>query len=108
MNLMNLKLAVIGPKDDVLPYVSLGAAVCITGDAAEARKALLDFARQGHPVILVADDLLRAVRDTVEIIESQTPAAVSALPAKAGDESFSKSRTQAQVSRAIGFHLTGF
>lgn len=108
MKTMTRKLAVIGPKKDVLPYLALGAAVCMTGDAATARKALQDFARQGHPVIMITDDLIREIRDTVDAVEVETPAAISALPGKDGTTSFSQDRIKAQVSKAIGFHISGY
>ena len=75
-------LAVIGPIDEVLPYVGLGADVCITDNVEEARKALMGFAGKGHPVILVSDDLLGALGESVDAVTENRSTAVSALPGK--------------------------
>lgn len=99
-------LAVIGPIDEVLPYVGLGAAVCITADADEARKALVGFAEKGHPVILVSGDLFGTLGDTVDAVTENWLTAISALPGKKVGGSVAEDRIRTLVSRAIGFHVT--
>jgi vacuolar-type H+-ATPase subunit F/Vma7 len=97
-------LAVIGHREAVRPYAFLGAAIIITDNADEARNALVAFAEAGHPVILITDDLLRAVSDTAERIMAQTGTAVTALPDKDGALSFSITQTRDRMFRAIGFN----
>ncbi|GAB6097427.1 hypothetical protein JCM14469_36810 [Desulfatiferula olefinivorans] len=104
MNETEKPLAVIGPREAVRPYRALGAVTVITDEPEVARHALVDLADAGHRVILITDDLLRAVQDTAEAIMARTDAAVTALPDPDGGRSFSTNRLRDLAFRAIGFN----
>ena len=98
-------IAVIGGRQDVLPFIALGARACVTEDPEEARRALVDFSKEGLPVILISDDLLRNVNDTADMISKSSGAAVTALPGKRGRSIFSRMRIQEQIRKAIGINI---
>ncbi|MBN1496031.1 MAG: hypothetical protein JXA07_04625 [Spirochaetes bacterium] len=100
-------LAVVGHRDDVIPFGALGARVIIAGEIEAARRAVRDCADKGVPVILVSDDLLKEMEDIIDRYASSTLPAISALPGPGGDTPVSGERLKRLVKKAIGLDYTG-
>ncbi len=98
-------MAVIGHRDDVLPFRALGARVFITGSVEEARKIARKCAGDGFPVILVSDDLLAGMEDIIEEYSSMTLPSITALPGPGGEARFSHERLSGLVKKAIGLDI---
>lgn len=101
-------LAVIGHRDDVLPFRALGARVFIAGTMDEARAAVRRCADGGVPVILVSDDLLAGMEDIIaEYAASAALPALTALPGPGGEARVSRERITELVKKAIGLDIGG-
>jgi V/A-type H+-transporting ATPase subunit F len=100
-------LAVIGDKEDVLPYIAIGGDVYITTDIAEARKALVSFVENENPVILVSDELMSQMDDLIEKYSSSFSFVIMAIPGRSGRSSFSEEKLRQRIKKAIGIDLEG-
>ena len=99
-------IAVVGGREEVLPFLAIGAAVCIPKDRDAARKAVTDFAEKKHPVILVSDTLIREMEDILEMFSASTIPVITAIPGKPGEESYTDMRTTNMIRTAIGLDLS--
>lgn len=99
-------IAVVGVREEVLPFIAMGATVFITRDPDAARKAVLDFSEKGHPVILVSDDLIRDMGDILDRFSSSPIPAITSIPGKPGVTSFTDERMTNMIKQAIGLNLS--
>jgi V/A-type H+-transporting ATPase subunit F len=103
----NRRIAVVGAREQVLPYLAIGATVFITDDREAAKKAVIEFAEKMHPVILVSDDLIREMEDILNRFSSSPIPSITAIPGKFGGPSFSDERMKSIVKKAIGLDISG-
>lgn len=99
-------IAVVGGREEALPFLAIGAAVFIPKDRDAARKAVMDFADRKHPVILVSDALIREMEDILEKFSLSPIPIITAIPGKPGEESYTDQRTKNMVKAAIGLDLS--
>ena len=99
-------IAVVGGREEVLPFLAIGAAVFITRDTDAARKAVLDFADKRHPIILVSDDLIRDMVDILEQFSSSPIPSITSIPGRPGRASFTDERIKNMIKQAIGLDLS--
>ena len=101
------QLAVIGSREDVLPFRAIGAEAVITDDVDEAIAAIRRFAREGYPVIFIGDTLMgRTAPVLVEFSSSPIPC-ITAIPREDGTSPFSDNRINSLVKQAIGIDMEG-
>ncbi len=99
-------IAVVGGREEALPFLAIGADVFITQDMDAARKAVLDFADKGHPIILVSDDLIRDMGDILEQFSSSPIPSITSIPGRPGRASFTDKRIKNMIKQAIGLDLS--
>jgi len=101
------KMAAVGPGKDVLPFLSIGAAIVSTEDLNEARDAVRRFAGEGYAIIFVSDDLLTGMEDILSEYAARALPAVSAIPGRRGKSHFMMERLGNAVRKAIGIEIEG-
>jgi vacuolar-type H+-ATPase subunit F/Vma7 len=100
------KIAVVGGREEALPFLAIGAAVFITQDTDAARDAVLHFAEKRHPIILVSDDLIRDMGDILERFSSSPIPSITSIPGKPGRTSFYDERIKNMIKQAIGLDFS--
>jgi vacuolar-type H+-ATPase subunit F/Vma7 len=100
----NNQLAVIGNRTDTLPYIALGARVFKVSDSLEARERLIECVRDGHPVILVSEEMLSEIADTVDAVMENSESSVISIGGYGKNDS-SGYRIREKVKNAIGISL---
>ncbi|MCP4129496.1 MAG: hypothetical protein GY754_00630 [bacterium] len=103
----NKKIAAVGHREAVLPFIAVGAQVTITDNIEEAREAVEKYAGDGYPIIMVSDDMAAEMVDILDrYLASPTPC-ITAIPGKTGHSSFSNERINFLIKKAIGIDIVG-
>ena len=100
-------IAVIGSREQVLPFLAMGASVYITDDKEDARGALIKFAEEKRPIILVSDELLRDMEDILDMFSLSSTPCITAIPGRSGRSSFYNDRINHIIKKAIGIDIKG-
>jgi vacuolar-type H+-ATPase subunit F/Vma7 len=101
------QIAVIGAKEDVLPFMSLGGDVFITSIADQARDALASCAENGYALILISDDLTPYLDDLIEKYASSPLPCITAIPGISGRALFSEKKIRSRIRKAVGIDIEG-
>ena len=96
------KIAVVGPRESVLYYLSAGFALYPAQDAAGAAAELDRAAADGASVIFVAPDYAEALAEQMAKYAYRSKIAVSLLPRKAEGIDPGTALMKAAVERAVG------
>jgi len=99
------RFAVIGRRNDVLQYRTLGADVIMIDNKDEIRSVFPELLKKDYAVILVTDDLMSEIRDYFfDSISSPVPGVIS-IPGKTEYTAFIKGELNTRVKKAIGIDL---
>lgn len=96
------KIAVIGEKESVLGFKTVGFDVVETESPAETTSAIQRLAKEGVGIIFVTEQALLPVQDiTVKYREQMIPAIIP-IPGRAGSLGLGMEGVHKSVERAVG------
>ena len=100
--LMRSKIAVIGEKDSVLGFKTVGFDVFETEGPQETVERVHALAKEGYGILFVTEEALFPVRDILsEYKEAMLPAIIP-IPGIRGSEGIGLQNVRRSVERAVG------
>ena len=97
------KLAVIGDRESVLGFMTVGFTVCEAEDAPQAAQALKKLASGGeYAVICITETLAMQLEEEIGKYKDSPLPAVIVIPGKQGSEGYGMANIRKSVQRAVG------
>lgn len=96
------KLAVLGDRESILGYRTLGFHVREAENEADGRRELSDLAKEGYAVIYVTEQLACRIEDEIAKYKDSPLPAVILIPGKTGSLGIGMKGVHSAVERAVG------
>ena len=98
--------AVIGPREVVLPFFSIGARVFEVLDNDSAGKAITAAIEEGFSIILISDDFIPQASGILKEYSDRPLPCITALAGKSGKSENARENLRKIVKGAIGIDLS--
>lgn len=102
---MPSKIAVIGDKDSVLAFKSVGVEVFDATTAEQAQSLIKKLSQGQYAVLFVAESLAERIPETLAKAKLQTYPAVVPIPTTATPSGFGLQGIKSDVEKAIGVDI---
>ena len=99
------KIAVIGDRDSVLAFKSVGVEVFDATTAEQARSLIKKLSQGNYAVVFVAENLAEQIPDALSKAKLRTFPAVVPIPTTANSSGFGMQGIKADVEKAIGVDI---
>ena len=96
------KIGVIGDRESVLGFMSVGFSTAIANTPEEAAQALKDMASGGYAIIYVIEDTALAIQDAISAYKDLPLPAIIPIPGKNGSAGLGLKSLKSSVERAVG------
>ena len=96
------RVGVIGDKDSVLAFKTVGLEVFDAPDSNVARELIKKLSREDFAVIFVTENYARENEDLLDKFKAKTFPAIVAIPTSKGSTGFGLNRLKKDVEKAIG------
>ena len=96
------KIAVIGDRDSIYGFATLGLEVFPVEDPEEGAKTLLQLAHTDYAVIYITESLLSSIPDTAEKFREQPLPAIIPIPGVKGNTRQGIANVKRMVEQAVG------
>lgn len=101
------KIGVVGDKDSVLAFKSLGIDVFPVTNNDEARKTVDKLAMNDYAVIFVTEQVAEGIQETIERYTRQMLPAVILIPSNQGTLNIGMQKINDNVEKAVGVNILG-
>ena len=102
---MEYRIGIIGDKESVLGFMTVGFSVRTVENADEAKAALHEMAGDGFGIIFITEEYARLLENEIDKYKSEAVPAVICLPSKAGSTGFGLSNIKKSVENAVGVDI---
>jgi V/A-type H+-transporting ATPase subunit F len=99
------KIGVVGERDAVLAFLSLGMTVKAVESPEEAMKAVDGMAREGYGVIFLTETTAKTIEETIERYKNLMLPAIILIPGSQGSLGIGLSRVRRNVEKAVGVDI---
>lgn len=99
------KIGVVGERDAVIAFLSLGITVKSIESKEEAIKAIDSMARDGYGLIFVTETTAKDINETIERYKNQMLPAVILIPGSQGSLGIGLSKIKENVEKAVGVDI---
>lgn len=99
------KIGVVGDKDSVLAFKTIGIDVFPVIEYDEARKVIDKLAASEYAVIFVTEQIAKGIGETIERYNKQVLPAVILIPGNQGSLNIGLQRIQDNVQKAVGVNI---
>ncbi|MGO1580573.1 MAG: V-type ATP synthase subunit F [Peptoniphilaceae bacterium] len=99
------KIAVVGDKDSVLAFKSLGIDVKIAYEADECRKIIDTLAKEKYGVIFITEQLAIKVKETINRYNNKLFPAIILIPSNQGSLNIGMDNINKYVEKAVGSNI---
>ena len=96
------KIGIIGDKDSVLGFMSVGFTVFDTDDAEKASELLYRLADEDYAVIYITEELAEKIAGDIDKFKSSPLPAIITIPGKGGSTGYGINNIKKSVERAVG------
>ncbi len=96
------KIGMIGDKESVLGFMSVGFTVSEAETPLEGAQALRRMAGEGYAIVFVVEDLATQIEDEIARYKNSPMPAVIVLPGKNGTNGYGMNNVRRSVERAVG------
>lgn len=96
------RIGVIGDRDSVLGFQSLGLEVCPANSAEDARQALHRMAKEGFAILYLTEQLAAQLGPELARYQSELTPAIILIPGKEGSLGIGMANVKTAVERAVG------
>jgi len=101
-----LKIVIIGEKEDILPYQSIGVEIEPVKTTSETVIVLRKAAQNPHvAIILITENMAEQCLDTITELRSKTAKAITIIPTEQGNRHTSMIELNKEIGRAIGMDI---
>ncbi|MCR4397656.1 MAG: V-type ATP synthase subunit F [Firmicutes bacterium] len=99
------RVAVIGNRDAVLGFKTLGVSVFPVSTAEQAEKALEEASRLEFSVVFVTEPYASRLEPLIKSIKSRPSPVITVIPDNRGNSGLGMRRIKSQVEKAIGVDI---
>lgn len=99
------KIAVIGDKDTVMAFKSLGVDIFPIMNEKEAGRTLVKLAKQNYAIIFVTEQIAAKIEDRIALFRNQILPAITLIPSNQGSLGIGIREVKKSVERAIGVDI---
>lgn len=96
------KVAVMGDKDSIYGFASIGLEIIPADDAAEASKLLREMAENGYGVIFITEKLASQMESELDRYREQPLPAIILIPGVDGNTGLGMRNVSKSVEQAVG------
>lgn len=96
------KIGVIGDRESVLGFMSVGFSTVIADTPEEASKALADMAEKGFAIIYIIEDTALSIQEAISQYKDSPLPAIIPVPGKNGSAGLGLKNLKSSVERAVG------
>ena len=101
-----LKIVIIGEKNDILPYQSIGVEIEPVKTTADTVSALRKTAQNPSvAIILITENMAEQCLDTITELRNKTAKAITIVPTEQGSRQTSMIELNKEISRAVGMDI---
>ena len=98
-----LKIVIIGEKEDILPYQSIGVEIEPVKTTADTVSALRKTAQNAQvAIILITENMAEQCLDTITELRNKTAKAITIVPTEQGSRQISMLELNREIGRAVG------
>jgi len=100
------KIVIIGEKEDILPYQSIGVEIEPVKTIADTVAILRKTAQNPQvAIILITENMAEQCLDTITELRSKTAKAITIVPTEQGSRHTSLTELNKEISRAVGIDI---
>jgi len=101
-----LKIVIIGEKEDILPYQSIGVEIEPVKTTADTVSALRKTAQNPSvAIILITENMAEQCLDTIMELRNKTAKAITIIPTEQGSRNTSMVELSKEIGRAVGVDI---
>ncbi|MBM4067145.1 MAG: hypothetical protein FJ266_16180 [Planctomycetes bacterium] len=98
-----LKIVIIGEKNDILPYQSIGVEIEPVKTTADTVSALRKITQDPQvAMILITENMAEQCLDTITELRNKTSIPITIIPTEQGSRNTSMIELNKEISRAVG------
>ena len=102
------KIVIIGEKEHILPYQSIGVGIEPVKTVAETVSALRKIGQNTQvAIILITENMAEQCLDTITELRSKTDKAITIIPTEQGSRHTSTMELNKEIARAVGIDILG-
>ena len=99
---MNGRIAVVGDRESILAFKSVGMETYESHDPATTEKIITDLAGEEVSVIFVTEDAIQPVMHLLDKYKDCAVPAIIPIPGKNGSKGIGMANVKSSVERAVG------
>jgi len=100
------KIVIIGEKEDILPYQSIGVEIEPVKTIADTVAILRKIVQNPSVIIiLITENMAEQCLDTITELRSKTAKAITIVPTEQGSRHTSLTELNKEISRAVGMDI---
>jgi V/A-type H+-transporting ATPase subunit F len=99
------KIGVIGDRDTVLAFKSLGVDIFPVIDDSEAANTLVKLAKENYAVIFITEQAARNIQDKIALFRDRMVPAITLIPSNRGTLGIGIAEVKKSVEKAIGVDI---
>ncbi|WP_422447976.1 V-type ATP synthase subunit F [Thermoanaerobacterium sp. DL9XJH110] len=99
------KIGVIGDRDTVLAFKSLGVDIFPVIDDSEAANTLMKLARENYAVIFITEQAAQNIQDKIALFRDKMVPAITLIPSNRGTLGIGIAEVKKSVEKAIGVDI---
>ena len=101
-----LKIVIIGEKNDILPYQSIGVEIEPVKTTADTVSALRKTVQNPQvAIILITENMAEQCLDTITELRNKTVKAITIVPTQQGSRHTSMIELNKEIGRAVGMDI---
>lgn len=100
----NNKMAIIGQKDNILPFKAVGVETFPVTHYFEAVETLKKVARS-YSIILITEDFAKKIEDVIDRYRTKPYPIILPIPSAQGSTGYGMKNISSNVERAIGLNI---
>ena len=101
-----LKIVIIGEKNDILPYQSIGVEIEPVKTTSDTVSALRKTAQNPSvAIILITENMAEQCLDTITELRNKTSIAITIIPTEQGSRQISMLEFNKEIGRAVGLDI---
>jgi len=101
-----LKIVIIGEKNDILPYQSIGVEIEPVKTTADTVSVLRKTAQNPSvAIILITENMAEQCLDTITELRNKTSIAITIIPTEQGSRRTSMIELNKEIGRAVGMDI---
>ena len=107
LEFMSYKIAIIGEKDDILPYQSIGLEIEPVKTREETVNAFKKITQDSSVgIILITENMAEQCLDTITGLRNKTAKAMSIIPTQQENRGVSAKELKKEIGRSVGVDIT--